>query len=233
MGKPVEIQALWYNALKIFAKLLELNDQMHDAEMVNRSAEKARESFSNKFWFAEGNYLYDVIDEDGNPDPTLRPNQLFAASLPFALIGEEQAAAILEAVDEKLYTPVGLRTLPKEDPKYVPVYCDSAYKRDSCYHQGTVWSWLLGPYANAIMYAPQFVGSDGLSGKEKLESIIENLQYHLNEACIGSISEIFDADAPHYPRGCVAQAWGVGEALRFIKEYSMEPRAVAELSLST
>ena len=233
MGKPVEIQALWYNALKIFAELLELNDQMHDAEMVNVSAEKTKSSFLEKFWYAEGNYLYDVIDQDGCPDPTLRPNQLFAASLPFALIDEEQTAAILRAVEVKLYTPVGLRTLPQADPRYASAYCDSAYKRDSCYHQGTVWSWLLGPYANAIMYAPQFVGSDGLSGKEKAENIIKNVKHHLNEACIGSISEIFDADAPHYPRGCVAQAWGVGEILRFIAEYSLEHEPLAELNFSS
>jgi len=233
MGKPVEIQALWYNALRIFAELLELNDQMHDAEMVNVSAEKTKSSFLEKFWYAEGNYLYDVIDQDGCPDPTLRPNQLFAASLPFALIDEEQTAAILRAVEVKLYTPVGLRTLPQADPRYASAYCDSAYKRDSCYHQGTVWSWLLGPYANAIMYAPQFVGSDGLSGKEKAENIIKNVKHHLNEACIGSISEIFDADAPHYPRGCVAQAWGVGEILRFIAEYSLEHEPLAELNFSS
>jgi len=233
MGKPVEIQALWYNALKIFAELLEINDQMDDAELVNGSAEKAKEAFLEKFWCAEGNYLYDVIDENGNPDPALRPNQLFAASLPFALIDEEQTAAILKAVEEKLYTPVGLRSLAQDDARYVSAYCGESYKRDSCYHQGTVWSWLLGPYANAIMYAPQFVGSDGLSGKEKVENIIENLKYHLNAACIGSISEIFDADAPHYPRGCVAQAWGVGEILRFITEYSLEHETLTELTFNS
>ena len=232
MGKPVEIQALWYNALKIFAKLLELNGQARDAKNVDSGAAKAKENFLQKFWYNEGNYLYDVIDEHGNPDVTLRPNQLFAASLPFPLINEKQTAAILKVVDEKLYTPVGLRTLPQEDPRYVCVYGNDPYKRDSCYHQGTVWSWLLGAYADAIMYAPQYVGRDGLSGKEKLESIIENLKYHLNEACIGSISEIFDADAPHFPRGCISQAWGVGEVLRFIKEHRMELRQVAELSFS-
>jgi len=233
MGKPVEIQALWYNALKIFAELLEINDQMHDAELVNGSAEKAKEAFLEKFWCAEGIIYMDVIDENGNPDPALRPNQLFAASLPFALIDEEQTAAILKAVEEKLYTPVGLRSLAQDDARYVSAYCGDSYKRDSCYHQGTVWSWLLGPYAKAIMYAPQFVGSDGLSGKEKIENIIENLKYHLNEACIGSISEIFDADAPHYPRGCVAQAWGVGEILRFITEDSLEHETLAELTFNS
>ncbi len=121
MGKPVEIQALWYNALKIFAELLETNDQLHDAELVNQSAKKTKQSFLEKFWYADGNYLYDVIDENGNPDATLRPNQLFAASLPFAIIDEEQTIAILKIIEDKLYTPVGLRSLSQDDSRYV---CD-------------------------------------------------------------------------------------------------------------
>jgi len=221
MGKPVEIQALWYNALKIFEELLQLNDQLQDADLVNSSAEKAKESFLKKFWYAAGNYLYDLIDENNNPDPSLRPNQLFAASLPFALIDEEQTCAILKIIEEKLYTPVGLRSLSPDDPRYIGVYGGDAYARDSAYHQGTVWSWLLGPYINAIMNAPQFTGLDGLSGKEKAKNIIDNLAYHFNEACIGSVSEIFDGDAPHYPRGCIAQAWGAGELLRVIKEHHL------------
>jgi predicted glycogen debranching enzyme len=232
IGKPVEIQALWYNALKIFAELLQLNDQLHDAGMVSLSAEKAKASFLEKFWNVKGNYLYDVIDENGNPDPTLRPNQLFAASLPFPLVDEEKAVAILKIVEEKLYTPIGLRTLPPEDPRYVVAYCGNPYKRDSCYHQGTAWSWLLGPYADAIMYVSQFGGSNGLSGEEKLRNIVEKFKFHLNQGCIGSISEIFDADSPHYPRGCVAQAWSVGEILRFIKEYRLEYQGRTELSFS-
>jgi len=221
MGKPVEIQALWYNALKIFGELLELNEESDEAERVNIVAERAKESFLGKFWYQEGNYLYDCIDENGKPDPTLRPNQLFAASLPFALIDQRQTAAILKNVAEKLYTPVGLRTLPKEDSRYVCEYGGNLYKRDSCYHQGTVWSWLLGPYVDAIMYASQSEKTNGLS-EEKVRSILENFEYHLNQGCIGSISEIFDADAPHYPRGCIAEAWSVGEILRIIKEYNFQ-----------
>ncbi|HEY6978479.1 MAG TPA: amylo-alpha-1,6-glucosidase [Chitinophagaceae bacterium] len=222
MGKPVEIQALWYNVLKMFAELLEMNDQKSDAELVNISAGKAKKSFTEKFWYGEGEYLYDVIDESGNPDVTLRPNQLFAISLPFALIGGERAKAVLKIVTEQLYTPVGLKSLPKSDVHYVAVYGGDAFHRDSGYHQGTVWSWLLGPYVDAIMSEPGFVGLDGLSGKEKAKKIIENFQYHLNEGCIGSVSEIFDADEPHHPRGCVAQAWGVAEILRVIKDYELQ-----------
>jgi predicted glycogen debranching enzyme len=222
MGKPVEIQALWYNALKIFAALLELNDQLQDAALVNLNAEKVKQSFLEKFWYAHGNYLYDVIDENGNPDASLRPNQLFAVSLPFTLIDKEQAIAVLKIIDEKLYTPVGLRSLPQDDERYVSVYGGDAFKRDSCYHQGTIWGWLLGPYINALMSAPGFTGPDRSSGKKKAQKIIADFIYHLNEGCIGSVSEIFDADAPHYPRGCIAQAWSVGEILRVIKENDLE-----------
>ena len=222
MGKPVEIQALWYNVLNIFSKLLEMNGQEEDARIVCASANKAKKSFLQKFWFEEGDYLYDVIDENGIPDATLRPNQLFAISLPFQLIEDDKAKSILKIVEKKLYTPVGLRSLPKDDTRYECVYGGDAYKRDSCYHQGTVWSWLLGAYVDALMSEPGFVGLDGLNGKERAKKVIEDFQYHLNEACIGSVSEIFDADAPHYPRGCVAQAWGVGEILRVIKEYKLE-----------
>jgi predicted glycogen debranching enzyme len=215
MGKPVEIQALWYNVLKIFAELLRLNKQMKDADVVEASAAKARVSFEKLFWFAEGNYLYDVIDENGKPDASLRPNQLFAISLPFALIEGEKAEAILKVTEEKLYTPVGLRSLPMEDAHYVHQYGGDQWHRDSSYHQGTVWSWLLGAYVDAAMKL------NTKSGKLKAKKIVDDFKYHLNEGCIGSVSEIFDADAPHHPRGCVAQAWGVAEVLRVMKEYDL------------
>src|SRR5262249_23539301 len=146
MGKPVEIQALWYNALKIFAVLLNLNGQTSDADLVLLSAEKAKQSFVEKFWYGKGRYLYDVIDENNNPDLSLRPNQLLALSLPYPLVGGDRAIDILEIVKQKLYTPVGLRSLSPDDKNYSGQYIGDAFKRDSCYHQGTVWSWLLGPY---------------------------------------------------------------------------------------
>ncbi len=213
MGKPVEIQALWYNALKIFAELLVLNEQQNDAALVHLSAEKAKENFLKLFWYEEGNYLYDVINENNNPDPSLRPNQLFAISLPFALIEGEHAKAVLKIVEENLYTPVGLRSLMKADTHYIPIYRGDAYHRDSSYHEGTVWSWLLGPYIDAIIKTE--------NARDEVKEVINNFVYHLNEGCIGSVSEIFDADAPHYPRGCVAQAWGVAEILRVIKDYEL------------
>jgi predicted glycogen debranching enzyme len=215
MGKPVEIQALWYNTLNIFSKLLEMNGQEEDARIVCIDANKAKKSFLQKFWFEEGHYLYDVIDEKENPDATLRPNQLFPISLPFALIEGEQAEAVLKIMEEQLYTPVGLKSLPKSDVHYVPVYGGDTYHRDSSYHEGTVWSWLLGPYIDALMK------SESENKKAKAKKVIEDFKYHLNEGCIGSVSEIFDADEPHHPRGCVAQAWGVAEILRVIKDYDL------------
>lgn len=221
MGKPVEIQALWYNALRIFAQFLELSNQERDAALVKASAKKAMDSFNLLYWNAAGNYLYDNIDESGAPDDTLRPNQLFALSLPFALLDGKKAIAVLNAIEAKLYTPVGIRTLAAHDEKYVPVYGGDPRSRDAAYHQGTAWSWLLGAYIDAIMAEQNFIGRDGLSGKKKAQKIINDFKYHLNEGCIGSVSEIFDADAPHHPRGCVAQAWGVAEILRVVKKYKL------------
>jgi predicted glycogen debranching enzyme len=213
MGKPVEIQALWYNTLKIFAELLRMNNQNKDAEAVEVSAAKAKESFDKLFWYAEGKYLYDVINENGNPDKTLRPNQLFAISLPFALIEDDKAKAVIKIIEEKLYTPVGLRTLPSEDMHYIHHYGGDQWHRDSSYHEGTVWSWLLGPYIDAMVKIN--------NQKSTIKNVIDNFVYHMNEACIGQVSEIFDADAPNHPRGCVAQAWGVAEVLRVMKEYEL------------
>ena len=223
MGKPVEIQALWYNVLKIFAELLRLNKQKKDAGEIEAKAGNAKESFDQKFWNAEGNYLYDVIDENENPNAEVRPNQLFAISLPFALIEGKKAEAVLKIIEEKLYTPVGLRSLPSDDVHYVHHYGGDQWHRDSSYHEGTVWSWLLGAYVDALVKT----GSE----KSKVESVIENFKYHLNEACIGQVSEIFDADPPYHPRGCVAQAWGVAEVLRVMKEhelYENKPTKAAE-----
>ena len=122
----------------------------------------------------------------------------------------------MNAVRQNLYTPVGLRSLPKNDSRYIPVYGGDQWHRDSSYHQGTVWSWLLGPYIDGIMRTG--------SNKSEAKKVIENFSYHLNEGCIGSVSEIFDADSPHHPRGCVAQAWGVAELLRVIKDYDLFER---------
>jgi predicted glycogen debranching enzyme len=213
MGKPVEIQALWYNALKIFSMLLDLNGQPEDASIVEISANRIKNTFLEKFWFEEGSYLYDVIDENGSSDKSLRPNQLFAISLPFALVEGNRAKSIMEVISKELYTPVGLRTLPRSDSRYTPVYGGDQWHRDSSYHQGTVWSWLLGPYLDALVKTE--------SGDAELKNVVNNFCYHLEEGCLGSVSEIFDAEYPHHPRGCAAQAWGVAEVLRAMNEHGL------------
>jgi predicted glycogen debranching enzyme len=212
MGKAVEINALWYNALSIYATLLELNGNSDEATRIFEKAALARKSFIEQFWNSEKGYLYDVIN--GNEkDDSLRPNQLLAISLPFTLIDREKARSILKIITAKLYTVAGLRSLSPDDPSYASCYAGDAHKRDSCYHQGTVWSWLLGPYIDALAKLG--------SSRALLKNVIDNFVYHLNEGCIGSVSEIFDAEFPHHPKGCIAQAWGVAEILRVINDHNL------------
>jgi predicted glycogen debranching enzyme len=213
-GKAVEIQALWYNVLYIFSELLTLNKEKTIAKDIKDKAAQVKESFLQQFWNKENGYLSDVVDGD-NKDNSLRPNQLFAISLPFALVDGKQAKSALKIIAKELYTPVGLRTLPADDKSYTGTYGGDAARRDASYHQGTVWSWLLGAYVDAIIKV------DGDKGKRQAKKVIKAFKYHLGEGGIGSVSEIFDADAPHHPRGCIAQAWGVAEVLRVIKEYDL------------
>ena len=227
-GKAVEINALWYNALSIYAELLELNGNAEEATIIEQKALLAKKSFNEQFWNDEKGYLYDVVN-DNEKDDSLRPNQLFAISLPFALIDGERARSMLKIVTEKLYSLVGLRTLSPDDPSYSPCYEGDTHKRDSCYHQGTVWSWLLGAYVDALIK----LGTD----KALVKNVIDNFTYHLNEGCLGSVSEIFDANFPHTPKGCIAEAWGVAEILRVIKDYDLitkpeiEPEKVVPITL--
>lgn len=215
MGKPVEIQALWYNCLKIFASLLDANYQSQDAAAMEEAAQKAKETFAARFWNQDGNCLYDLIDEHDQPNAAIRPNQLFAISLPFQLLEGEKAQAVFNCVEEHLYTPVGLRSLSPQDQNYYGTYQGDWRRRDASYHQGTVWSWLLGPYVDVMMRV------SGDHAYRLSQKVIYNFAYHLEESCIGSVSEIFDGDAPHHPRGCIAQAWGVSEVLRVIDEYNL------------
>jgi len=219
-GKAVEINALWYNALAIYSLLLELNGKEDESIEMAQKAGVVKKSFNDQFWNDEDGYLYDVINGN-DKDDSLRPNQLFAISLPFALIENEKAIDIVKVVTAKLYTPVGLRSLSPDDPSYTSCYEGDSFKRDSCYHQGTVWSWLLGAYVDALIK----IGVE----RSLVRNVIENFTHHLNEACIGSVSEIFDADPPHSPKGCVAQAWGVAEVIRVIKEYGLSDENVKDL----
>ena len=195
-GKAVEINALWFNALSILAEF--------DPEFAAR-AERVRARFKELFW--NGKYLYDVVNGDER-DSSLRPNQIFAISLPYPLIDGPFAESVLKTVEEKLLTPRGLRTLAADDPRFIPIYIGGPFYRDRAYHQGTVWSWLLGPYITAL------VRVRGEAGVAEGKRILAEFEPHLEEACVGSISEIFDGMPPHAPRGCIAQAWSVAEILR-------------------
>jgi predicted glycogen debranching enzyme len=206
-GKAVEINALWYNALMIFSELSKRFGNAANAQIFARRGQQVKTKFLDVFWEEQNGYLYDYVDGE-HRDAAKRPNQIFATSLPFPLIEGEKARKILKLVEEKLYTPVGLRSLSPDDSNYRPHYGGSPFDRDSAYHQGTVWSWLLGPYITAL------VRVEGEAGRKRAEKVIESFKYHLLEAGLGTISEIFEGIAPHGPRGCMAQAWSVGEILR-------------------
>ncbi len=215
-GQAVEINGLWYNALRIAADFGAKLGQPEAAAEFTARAEQAHESFNRLFWSPELGYLYDCVT-DGQSDASLRPNQLIALALPYDLVSRDQAARILRHVADRLLTPYGLRTLALDNPGYQGRYFGDQHARDSAYHQGTVWPWLLGPYISA------YVKVHGLGDKTKhhLRQLLQPLREHLNQAGLGSISEIFDGDPPHYPRGCIAQAWSVGELLRCWVEYQL------------
>jgi glycogen debranching enzyme len=178
------------------------------ADELRQHAERARASFQRRFWYAEGEYLYDVVDgEDGHDDPALRPNQIFAISLTHPVLDERRWTRVVDVVRDELLTPVGLRSLGRSHPDYKPTYEGDLRTRDAAYHQGTVWSWLIGPFIDAwLKVHPN--DRDGARG------MLRGLERHLREACVGSVSEVFDAEPPFTPRGCIAQAWGVAELLR-------------------
>jgi predicted glycogen debranching enzyme len=206
-GKAVEINALWYNALRITAGFCRSAGQEAQASALEAEAQKTWLAFQQAFWKADGPYCYDVLGPEG-PDSSLRPNQIFCLSLPFVLLEGERAAQVLAAVESHLLTPRGLRSLSPQDARYVPRYEGGVMQRDGAYHQGTVWSWLLGPYVDAL------VKVKGEAGKAQALKVLQDFAPHLDEAGLGTVSEIFDAEAPHAPRGCIAQAWSVGELLR-------------------
>jgi glycogen debranching enzyme len=174
-------------------------------------AELARLSFNALFWNEADGCLYDVV-ENGTRDASVRPNQIFAVSLEHPILDRERWRAVVEKVQAELLTPVGLRSLSPSDPAYVPTYKGSPLERDSAYHQGTVWGWLIGPFIDA--YARVHAGDAGLGAK--VARFLRGLEEHMTSAGLGQISEIFDADPPHAPRGCPAQAWSVAEVNRVV-----------------
>ncbi len=207
IGKPVEINALWLNALNVAAHLAgrmrSAADQRHCRTLLARAAVGF-----GRFWDADRDCLFDVIDADGGSaqDASLRPNQIFAVSLPYSALPAPQMRAVVEACARELLTSYGLRSLAPKDPAYRGQYLGDPWQRDAAYHQGTVWSWLLGPFARAHY---RVYGDARLA-----QSFLAPIAQHLNGACLGSVSEIFDGDAPHIARGCFAQAWSVAEILR-------------------
>ena len=208
-GKPVEVNAPWYNALRVMETLSRQLKMREKAKFYQRLADRAQKSFLQSFWNDEAHCLYDCI-QDGVSNRKIRPNQLFAVSLPFPLLTGEKAKAVVKVAQERLLTPYGLRSLAPEDPDYHKAYQGSPHERDSAYHQGMVWAWLIGPFVDAYLNA--FGASE--ENRSYLQSLFDPFCQHLGEAMLGSISEIFDAEPPHAPKGCATQAWSVAEVLR-------------------
>lgn len=225
-GKPVEIQALWYNALRIMEELARTFNDIEVQKRCGQYAQRAMIAFRPSFWNREAGCLYDVVD-DGPPDNSIRPNQLFAVSLKHSMLNDEDASAVLNVVARELYTPIGLRSLAPGDPQYRPVYQGGVAQRDGAYHQGTVWPWLFGAFTDAWMR----VHGDSPETREQIDTWLRSMETHLRDGCIGQISEIADADPPHFPKGCPAQAWSVSEVLRVAKAYAAgNPRTAVALS---
>jgi len=220
-GKPVEIQALWYNALRVMEDLAERFNEPNAKQEYGAMANKTRVSFNALFWNEQAGCLYDVVNGEFR-DGSIRPNQVIAISLSNTMVPKERATSILRVVERELLTPRGLRTLSPSDPNYIGRYEGGPGIRDGAYHQGTVWPWLMGPYITA------YVRTLGRKvGRRFAAMWLENFERHLHEACLGQVSEIFDGDAPHTPRGCVAQAWSVAELLRAIVEDIEQPHREA------
>ena len=206
-GKAVEINALWYSALRILERWLGEERGEAAARGVAAAAARARDAFNRRFWYGRGGHLYDVVDGEDGDDASCRPNQLLAVALPFPVLEQARWAAVVEVVQRELLTPVGLRSLARGHPDYKPSYHGDLRTRDAAYHQGTVWSWLIGPFVDAWLRVHP---GDRATARGFLRGLVD----HLGDACIGSVSEVFDAEPPFSARGCVAQAWGVAELLR-------------------
>jgi predicted glycogen debranching enzyme len=208
IGKPVEIQALWYNALRTMEQFAEEFGQKAERSRFKEMAILASQSFNKLFWNKSDCCLYDVVN--GKNDASIRPNQIFAVSLHHSMLPADRAKQIVDLVGRELLTSYGLRTLSPKDPRYVGRYAGDQRMRDAAYHQGTVWPWLMGPYIEAYLK----VNENSASSIEHAQTLIDGFKSHLQTAGLGSISEILEGDAPHRPCGCIAQAWSVAEVLR-------------------
>jgi predicted glycogen debranching enzyme len=206
-GKAVEINALWFNALCLLRGWLEQENQHAAATELTQHIDRVRASFNQRFWNPMTGCLLDVVDGEKGDDAAIRPNQLLAISLPHPVLAPQRWWSVLAVVQRELLTPVGLRSLSPGHPNFQPRYDGNLRMRDAAYHQGTVWTWLLGPFVDSWLK----VHPDDRAGARKC---LAGLVPHLSEAGVGSISEIFDAEPPFKPRGCTAQAWSVAEVLR-------------------
>ncbi|HVL54649.1 MAG TPA: amylo-alpha-1,6-glucosidase [Vitreimonas sp.] len=204
-GKPVEIQALWINSLRMVAGWLRTRGEDVEAKRYEEIAVRATESFLARFWRPELGFLADVVDGPDGDELKLRPNQLFAISLPHPLVDEAAARSVVTTVERELLTPGGLRSLAPSDPDYRPKFHGNRWFRDAAYHQGTVWAWLIGPYVDALVR---------LGDREAALEALRPFEAHLSDGGLGTISENFEPTRPFEPRGCIAQAWSVAEVLR-------------------
>lgn len=224
-GKAVEVQALWYNALKVAELLARRFGTSGEAERYAVLAERAKKSFVEKFWNQESNCLFDVVGENSR-DGSIRPNQILAVSLDFAMLDVAKNEKIVDVVQRELLTPFGLRTLARNDPRYMGVYVGDRGKRDKAYHNGTVWPWLLGSFVTAFLKTKGYVEFRREHAWKNFLSPLLTKQVY--EAGLGSLNEIFDGELPHTPRGCIAQAWSVAEPLRAYVEDIMMVRPKLE-----
>jgi predicted glycogen debranching enzyme len=206
-GKAVEINALWYNALRLLERWTRETDGDLAAQPYAEHAAQVARAFNARFWYKDGDYLYDVVDGEGGADAACRPNQIFAVSLPNPVLDAARWERVVDVVRERLLTPVGLRSLSREHPDYKARYFGDLRARDAAYHQGTVWAWLIGPFVDAWLRVHP-------ADSEGARRWLEGFEAHLSDGCVGSVSEVFDAESPFTARGCVAQAWSVAEVLR-------------------
>jgi predicted glycogen debranching enzyme len=206
-GKAVEINALWYNALRLLETWVAEERGIHAAAYLTDHAARAYAAFNARFWYSEGGYLYDVVDGSDGDDPACRPNQVLSISLSHPVLDPSRWENVMNVVSERLLTPFGLRSLSRDHPDYKPTYSGDIRSRDAAYHQGTVWAWLIGPYIDAWLKVHP-------GDKAAARRFVLGFVPELEDAGIGFISEIFNAEEPHTPRGCIAQAWSVAEVLR-------------------
>jgi predicted glycogen debranching enzyme len=215
-GKAVEINALWYNSLRLMETWLRRMESGTLAEQVRLHADKVYRSFNERFWNPVANCLFDIVDGERGNDSALRPNQVLSISLTHPVLEKDRWEPVMNVVRRELLTPVGLRSLAAGQPDFKSKYFGDLRSRDAAYHQGTVWAWLIGPFIDAwLRVYPQ--------EREVAQKFLEGFVPHLNEGCVGSINEIFDAESPFLPRGCIAQAWSVAEVLRCLVKVSTDP----------